>query len=359
MLKSIHRFARIVKVVAAEKLRLIAGAIFKAAGSSDDEADIVAQHLVESSLAGVDSHGIIRIPEYIDKIQGKPIPRGVFRIVPNAKITTTRDSGAIAMLDGGWGFGQVAAKKAMELAIEKARKFNIGAVTCCNCDHIGRLAWYSLMAVERGMIGITFAKAAATMAPLGAKGKLIGNNPVSYGIPAGEEKPVVLDYAMSVAAAGKLTVAIDKGQRVPEGWLIDAEGNPTTDPNAFYQGGSLLPFAGHKGYAMGVVGEVLGGMLSGSGVLTEYLGTNAFLNLAINVDSFIPLPDFKSQMDRLIRMIRNAPRVKGVEEIVIPGEPEFKMREIRLKEGVPVAENTWKRITISGREVGVEPSLFD
>lgn len=347
------------KIVAAEKMSHITREIFKAAGSSEEEAEIVAEHLVESSLAGVDSHGIIRIPEYISKIEGKPIPRGLFHIVPNAKITKTKDTGAIAMLDGGWGFGQVVAKRAMEVAIEKAKKFSIGAVTGKNCDHIGRLAWYPLMAVGRGMIGITYAKGTATMAPLGAKGKLIGNNPVSYGIPAGEERPIVLDYAMSVAAAGKLTVAIDKGERVPDGWLIDAEGNPTTDPNAFYKGGSLLPFAGHKGYGMAVVGEVLAGILTGSGVLTEYLGTNAFLNMAVNVEAFIPLPEFKSQIDRLIRTIRNAPRIKNVEAIVIPGEPEFRVRETRLREGIPVAENTWKRIANAAKEVGVESSVFD
>jgi uncharacterized oxidoreductase len=247
----------------------------------------------------------------------------------------------------------------MEIAIEKARTFNIAAVSGRNCDHIGRLALYSLMAVEQGMIGITFAKGTATMAPLGAKGKLIGNNPVSYGIPAGEERPIVLDYAMSVAAAGKLTVAIDKGERVPEGWLIDVEGNPTTDPSAFYRGGSLLPFSGHKGYGMAVVGEVLAGILSGAGVLTEYPGTNTFLTMAINVDAFIPLPEFKAQIDRLIKTIRTSPKIYGVNEIVIPGEPEFNMRKKRLEEGIPVAETTWKRITTAGLEVGVASTVFE
>jgi len=348
-----------VKVIGHQQLLDITTRIFEAAGSSKQEADIVAQHLVESSLAGVDSHGVIRIPEYVNKMLGKPIPRGSFRIIPRAKITTTKDRAAIAMLDGGGGFGQVLAYRAMELATEKARELSIGVVTGCNCDHIGRLGSYPLRAVKKGMIGVTFAKGIATMAPLGGKEKLLGNNPISFGIPAGKEKPIILDFAMSVVAAGKLTVAIDKGERVPAGWLIDAEGNPTTDPNDFYRGGSLLPFSGHKGYGLGVVGEVLAGILSGSGVLTEYKGTNAFTQIALNVDAFLPLEEFKSQVDKLVKTIRESPRIGGVDKIMIPGEPEFVMTEKRLGEGIPIPETTWSRIVGAAREVGLETGVLD
>lgn len=334
-------------IISAEKCLTLGIRIFEAAGVSKEEASVVSNHLVEASLAGVDSHGVIRIPLYASRVLGEPTGlvkhHDSIRIKPKATVRVVKSAGATAQVDGDWGFGILAAIKAMETAIAKAREFGVGIVTGRNCDHICRVAAYPLMAAEKNMIGATFVKTSPVMAAFGGKSRLIGNNPISFAIPTGMKNPIVLDYAMSVVAGGKIMLAAAKGESIPEGWLLDVNGKPTTSTKDWKEGGAYLPFGGHKGYALGVVNEVLGGILSGAGALMDYGGVNAFLAMALNVESFTPIDEFKSQVDKMIDTIKNAPKAPGVNEILIPGEPEFRSRERRLKEGIPIPDGEWEQ----------------
>jgi len=311
-------------------------------------------HLVEASLTGVDSHGIVRVPEYLGRILSVNGYGDMYEVVPDAKFTIERESPTIAVVDGGWGFGQVVARKAMDIAIGKARSYGIGIVAGRNVDHVGRAAEYTMMAAEQNMIGAMFVKVVPVMSPVGGKGRVLGNDPMSFAIPAGKENPIVVDIAMSVVAGGKVIISQEKGEKIPEGWVLDKEGKPTTDPGTYMSGGSLLPFGGHKGYALGVVMEVLGGILSGAGALADYKGNNAFTVMAMSIESFMGLDEFKAKIDKLERDIRGAPKAPGSSEIFVPGEPEFRTREKRLRDGIPITEKTWSNMGEFATRLGVK-----
>lgn len=348
-------------ILPAKTIESISMELFEAAGVSKEESMLVTRHMIEASLAGVDSHGVVRIPEYIGRILRIPEFADMYTqtgvpdpVRPNAKMTVERETTTTAILDGGWGFGQVAARKAMNIAIEKAKSSNVGIVAVRNVDQIMRAADYTLMATQHGMIGALFVKTIPVMAPTGGRTRILGNNPISFAIPAGEENPIVVDFAMSVVAGGKVVVAAEEGEPIPTGWLIDSNGNETTNPNDFMSGGSLLPAAKHKGYGLSVVMEVLGGILSGAGALSDYAGDNAFLAMAINVEAFMPLPEFKKKIDKLIRDLRNSPRVQGIQSVVVPGEPEFRMRDLRIKQGIPIPNKAWANIQLLAKKLNVK-----
>jgi uncharacterized oxidoreductase len=336
--------------------------ILEAAGASKEEAAAVAHHLVEASLAGVDSHGIFRIPLYVGKMLGGAYAEGLgettylkgMPIKPKANVRVVKSEGATAQVDGDWGFGIVAGIKAMELAIAKASEFGVGIVTGRNCDHLCRVAEYTLMAANRNMIGAMFVKTRPIVIPFGGRSRCLGNNPISFAIPAGREEPIVLDFATSVVAYGKIMHAIISGESIPEGWMLDHDGNSTTNPNDWKEGGALIPFGGHKGYAISIVNEILGGVLSGVGILSDYVGVNAFLAMALKVESLMPISEFKSKVDKLIESIRNSPKAPGVKEILIPGEPEFRNRKRRLKEGIPIPDSDWANIKKIAEKLNVK-----
>jgi LDH2 family malate/lactate/ureidoglycolate dehydrogenase len=341
-------------LVSHQSLREITTRIFTKMGATDCEADIVANHLVDADLAGVDSHGVIRVPEYVDKISG--VSRTGFRIVPNAKITVERESSTTLAVDGGSGFGQVVARKITTLAIEKAKSSGICLATAKNLDHVGRLGEYTALAANAGMVATMFVKNPPALQPIGGTARLIGNDPMSYAIPTGRPgEPIVFDIAMSVAAGGKMRLAMEKGEPVPEGWIVDKLGNPTTDPMDYFErGGSMLPMSSHKGYGLAIMTEILAGILSGGGALTELSSNNALFALVFCVDSFMPLDEFKTKMDQFIRNIKASPRKPGVQEIYLPGEIELRTREKRLKEGIPLPERTWEKIEAIAKKLEVE-----
>jgi len=337
----------------ADELRDLSIKIFERLGASREEAEIVSNHLVESNLMGHDSHGVVRIPEYVGRIIGKPILKvDAPPIKLKANIRVIKDSLTTALIDGDWGFGQVVAKKAMEIAIKKAKEYNVGLVAAKNCDHVGRVGDFTLMAAEQDMIGMMFVKTVPVMAPVGGKGKVLGNNPISIAVPS-SGKPLLLDFAMSVVAGGKIIVAAEKGEKIPEGWIINSEGKPSNNPRDYLDGGALLPFAGHKGYALSVMMEVLGGLLAGVGGLKDYIGINSFLAMAINVEAFLPLKEFKDKVDKLIRDIKSAEKVNGVDEIFLPGEMEFRSKERKLKEGIYIPDKTWKDIVEIAKKLNI------
>jgi len=335
----------------ADQLRTISTEIFKAAGVPEDEAKLVSEFLVKANLAGHDSHGIIRIPPYVKRVREG-------EIIPGAPLEVVRETPSSALLNGNWGFGQVIGVKAMKMAIEKAKKNTVSIVCVYNCNHVGRLADYTLLAAENDMIGIAMVNANKCVAPYGGMERMLSTGPLSYAFPAGKEVPFFLDIATSVCAEGKVRVMLHKGGKLPYKWIIDKHGKLSDNPADLYDGGAILPFGGevgYKGFGLGLVIEVFTAILARSGFAfkEDKRGNGVFME-AINIESFMPVSQFKEEMDELIRaMKKSKPRV-GFDEILLPGEPEFRTEQRRLKEGIFVPDRTWKEITKTARELDVD-----
>jgi uncharacterized oxidoreductase len=327
--------------------------IFRAYGASEHEAGTVARHLIGANLAGHDSHGVIQVPTYVNRIK-------LGQIVPGAPFEVEHETPTTARINGNWGFGFVVTEKAMRLAIEKAKKHNVAAVTVYYQGHIGRLADYSMMAAEEGMIGLITADSGAgrkSVVPFGGKEVRLGTNPLSIAVPSNQEAPVFLDMATSVVAAGKVSVARARKEEVPEGWILDAEGNPSTDPFDLPRGGGILPLGGdqgHKGFGLSFMVEMFSGILTGIGYGTdpaafearhgiEHRHNDGCFIAVFNVEAFRPLDEFKEEVSGFAEFVKTSPpsRAEGVQH---PGEPEY-LKELKLREeGIYIEDETWSRI---------------
>lgn len=344
-------------VLSADQLEKAGSSIFKAAGVPADEAQIVAESLVKSNLAGHDSHGVIRIPQYLPLLE-----KG--GIVPGAKMEIVRENPNTAVLDGNWGFGQVMARKAMELAIEKAESNFMASVTMSQSNHIGRLGEYPVMAADRNMIGMITVNnhgAAQCMAAWGGIGRRLSPNPIAISLPTGTSDPVLLDITTAVVAEGKVRVTKNRGKELPEGCIIDSQGNPSTDPNDYYKppGGAILPFGGvvgHKGYGLGFILDILAGALSGAGCSRADAPRfgNAIFIFVINIENFINADGFKEHVDGLIEYVKSSPKMPGIDEILFPGEIEAKQRKKRLENGIFIEDETWGQIAKAADDLGVD-----
>jgi len=336
----------------ASQLRRVAQAIFEAAGTPPEVALRVGGSLVMNNLMGHDSHGVIRIPSYLQQIA-----RG--QIVPQAQPEVVRETCTTAVMDGHWAFGQVVAARGMEIAIAKAEEQHIAAVGIFRCPHIGRVGEYPTLAAEKGMVGVTVCNSGppgGNTAPFGGRKPFFSTNPMALALPAGERPPLLMDFATSVVAEGKVRVARNRGKPIPPGWIVDADGNPSTNPQDLYNGGALLPFGGHKGYALALVIDILGGLLAGAGCtsLPGYDGGNGTFMVAIDIATFRPLEEFRAQVDQLFAAVKDVPRAPGVEEIFIPGEIEYRTKAQREQEGIFVEDVTWSQIVEAGQGLGVQ-----
>jgi len=331
------------------QLEEVAKAILKAGGALDSEAETVARHLVASNAYGTDSHGVQLIKHYV-----KAVKDGF--IVPGAKIDVAVDTPAVAVLDANQLWGQVVGERAMNIAIEKAEKMGIGIVTVRRTYHLARIWDWPTMALEHDMIGMAGTSSDPIVTVPGGNTPIIGTNPICYAIPAGKYRPIILDCATSASSGGKVAVYASKGLKVPEGWILNKDGKPTTDPNEFLQGGSLLPRAGYFGFSISMMMDTLAGILSGhgpsSGNKRDIDIQSAFFG-AINIRHFMPVEEFKAIMDKHIEALKNSGKFPGVQEITIPGEPEFGIREKRLKEGIPIPDSTWNTLVNLGRDLNV------
>ncbi len=331
--------------------------ILVAAGALVEDARSVSNLLVKANLAGHDSHGVIRIIQYV-----KAIERG--EIKPDAEIEVVRETCSTALLNGNWGFGQVVAKRAMVTAINKARESSVGAVSAFNLYHVGRLADYTEMALHSDMIGIAMANAIKSVAPYGGYERLLSTSPVSYAFPTSKETPFVLDIATSVCAEGKVRVTLHKGEKLPEGCIVDGDGNPSNDPEDYYAGGALLPlggdFVGYKGFGLALAVEVMAGILSGAGCAYEPAkrGNSIFFE-AIDIRSFMHVEEFKRRVDDLIRTVKSSKLRPGWTEIFTPGEPEHRTEQKRLREGIYVPERTWDEIINIAKELNVDLAVLE
>jgi LDH2 family malate/lactate/ureidoglycolate dehydrogenase len=317
-----------------EKLKEFAFHILKGLNAADEEATLVADCLVRAEMRGIDTHGVHFLKLLSDRVDAHMI-----RIPTELKVV--REDGTTSIVDGGNGLGQVAAHRAMKMSIQKGREFGIGLTLVRNTNHIGILAFYTLMAAEEGMVGIVMSNSAPSMSPWGGTEPFLGTNPISIAIPGGEEGAVVLDMSSSVVARGKIRRAQRMKERIPLGWALDDTGTPTTDPVAALKG-SLLPIGGPKGYGLALVIDVLAGLLSGSQYGPEVktfhqpLGPTGIgvFTMAIDIERFMPLNQFKQLLAFYIRSIKKSKRAKDVARIYLPGEIEFEKEKKSLAEGI-------------------------
>ncbi len=327
-------------------LHNVAFQILVAEGVPENEAEIVATHLVKSNLVGHDSHGIIRIPFYMELMH-----KG--NIVPGAPIEVLKESPTTACIDGNWGFGFVVTEKAMRLAIAKARAHNVAAVTVIHQSHIGRLGAFPAMAAKEGMIGLITSAGGRgpvkKVLPFGGTATRFNTNPLSIAVPSDTEATIVLDMTTSAVAGGKISLASSRKEQLPNSWLLDKEGNPTTDPNDYSRDGTMLPLGGeqgHKGSALAFMVDMFSSILTGMGfgVDTQAHLQNCCFISVYKVDAFRPLDQFKQDMKEFTEYINSTPPAEGFTEVMFPGERGWRSEQQRLEEGIYVEDATWEEL---------------
>ncbi|UCD45955.1 MAG: Ldh family oxidoreductase [Candidatus Bathyarchaeota archaeon] len=342
------------KLFAADKLRQLGVEIFTAQGLAREKAEFLSGTLVEANLTGHDSHGVTYFAAYSNRIKNGHID-------VNAEPEIVKETTNSALIDGHYAPGQVTAKHLIEVAVEKAKENVVSAIGAFNCNHIGRLGYYTNWAAQQGVVAMLFVNVGGpSVSVYHGMGKAFGTNPFSAAVPTGEAKPFLVDYATSMVAAGKLSVARAKEEKIPLHWVKDKDGKPTDDPRATREGGWLLPFGEHKGYCLQLLTELLGAVLTGSRVGPDPdrvpPSTNGVLAIALNPDAFVGLEALKQGTDEIIDYVKNIEPEPG-ERVLVPGEPEWESKEQRLRDGIPIPDSTWEQITKLCEELGIDPEL--
>ncbi len=337
--------------VSSEKLRRFTVSVFKNMGCNDHDAEIAAGVLLQADLRGIDSHGVARLSGYVRLWKAG-------RINAQAQPKIIYENHTTGTLDGDGGLGLITAAMAMDIAIDKAKKYGSGWIAVQNSNHFGIASAHASKALEHGMVGMALTNASPLVAPTYSTERLLGTNPICYAIPAGDEKPVIIDMATSAAANGKLEIAQRQNAEIPTGWLQDKVGENTNDPRDLKAGGSLLPLGSvketgsHKGYGLSAFVDIFSGVLSGANYGPWVPPFVSFLPLAtdmpgkgighfvgaMRVDGFRPKVEFEKNMDQWIRRFKSAKTVNGQKEVIIPGEPEDRMNAIRKQEGIPIID---------------------
>ena len=336
------------------ELRRFVALVFAGLGLPSDDAEIQARALIEAHLRGFETHGVNCIPDYaLCLSQG--------RINPRPRIRIERRLPWAAVIDGDNGMGHVVATRAMEAALESAGALGIGAAAVRHGNHFGAASVYAAMAIEHDCIGFATANAAPTVAPWGSHTGLVGTNPVAVAVPAGRRPPFVMDLATSAAARRKFRQAAEEGRSLPEGWALDAEGNPTTDPRAAIDG-IALPFGGAKGSALALLVDILAGVLTGAefagGVLSfhknqrRHAHVGAFV-MAVKVATFMPVARFKARMDTLAERVNALPPAPGFDRVRVPGERGARLAAEMGAHGIPLAPALVATLAALGAELGV------
>lgn len=333
------------QVYAAAKLEALTAGIFEAYGAPPDIASQVARSLVESNLMGHDSHGILRVLQYVGSIE-----KG--GLAPAARPSIFNETPTTATIDGNWAFGQVTAKYATEVAIEKARTHNVAAVGMIRLNHLGRLGEWTEMAAKEGMFAYMSGgcQTLGPVAPYGGAARTLGTNPIAISMPGGGDDAIVADMATCVVAEGKLRVARAKGLKVAPGTIMDKNGDPTNDPEDFYAGGAIHTFAGHKGHSLSVVAELAARFIApGETMPGKDVNFGAFLTV-VNIPAFRPLAEFQEAVGTRVGEIKGVRLAEGFSEIMMPGDPERKNKASRKVEGVPMPEDTINKLAeIAGK----------
>jgi LDH2 family malate/lactate/ureidoglycolate dehydrogenase len=345
----------------AEDLRQFMIRFFCKLNVSPEDAAVAADVLLSADLRGVESHGIIRLNTYY----GSRLKKGL--IDPKSPLTVIKETATTLALDGGNGLGQVVSKQAMQRCIAKARQSGVSMVTVRNSNHYGIAGYYAMMALPEDMIGISFTNSQPLVAPTYSSAPLIGTNPIAVAVPAGKERPYVLDMATSIVPIGKITVYDKAGKDIPAGWGINRLGEVTETPSEVLNGGALQPLggidlmAGYKGYGLSLMVDIFSGVLSGAAFGPEVghpsdpkgAANVGHFFAAVSIDAFRPIIDFKAAMDRYIEELKNAPKAVGQNRVYIHGEKEFERSERYRTNGVPLLANVASGLVEIGSDVGV------
>jgi LDH2 family malate/lactate/ureidoglycolate dehydrogenase len=343
--------------IAHDRLSDFAAAAYMTVGVPESDARLAADSLVQADLWGHQSHGVMRLSWYVARLRA-----GVMRPVTETDLVV--DAGALAVMDGHDGLGQVIAARAASEAIRRAKAHGVGGVAVRNSNHFGTAMYFTLMAPPEGCVAFLSTNASPAMAPWGGRRKTVGTNPWSLAAPAGRHAAMVLDIANTGVARGKVYLARQKGQPIPPGWAITAEGELTTDPAAALSG-IILPMAGHKGYAIAVMMDVLSGVLSGSGFgagvagpyQTERRSGCGHLVIALNIPAVQPLAEFNRRMERLIDELKAVSLAQGFDEILYPGELEARNDQRNRAEGLQLPEDTLVDLGKLAKDDGLEHLL--
>ena len=338
-----------------DRLHQFAVNLFIKIGCPNDQAIEAANVLLSADLRGVDSHGVARLVGYLRLYEKN-------RINPHPQLSVVHETPSTAVVDGDAGLGLVAGPYAMRLAIEKAKNVGTGWVAVKNSNHYGIAGYHAMMALEADCIGISMTNASPLVAPTYSKERLLGTNPIAVAVPAGDEPPFVADMATTTAANGKLEILQRKNESAPLGWLQDKEGQPTQAAQGIVEGGALLPLGGdrehgsHKGFILGSIVDILSAVLSGANYgpwvppFVSFLdpdpnpvgeGIGHFFG-ALRIDAFRPAFEFKTHMDIWIKRFRNAETINETNKVIIPGDPERRMEQLRRKEGIPLLDTVVK-----------------
>jgi LDH2 family malate/lactate/ureidoglycolate dehydrogenase len=339
--------------VDARRLLEFTQAVYAKAGLPAEDAHRIADTLVQADLWGHQSHGVLRLPWYRARVAA-----GMMRARTRPEFIV--DAGAVAVIDGRDGVGQVLATLAMDEAVRRAKAHGIGAVAVRNSNHFGTAMYYTSMAARAGCVGFLSTNASPSMAPWGGRRKLLGNNPWSIAAPAGKHATMMLDIANSGVARGKVYLARQKGEKIPEGWALDKDGVPTVDAQAAIDG-IILPMAEHKGYAIAMMMDVLSGVLSGSGFASAVHGPYQFehksqcghLAIAMNIAAFQPEAIFNARMEAFVAEVKSVPLARGFEEVFYPGEIEARNDEKSRREGLSFPDDTLVDLEKMAKETGV------
>ncbi|WP_105969487.1 Ldh family oxidoreductase [Streptomyces geranii] len=339
--------------VGAADLLGFAAAVTEAHGVPPADARLLADTLVTAELWGHPSHGMLRLPWYLNRVES-----GATAAVAAPEVVS--DNGAVLVVDGHDGLGQVLADRAVTWGVERARAHGISAVAVRNSGHFGTAAYFTRRAAEQGCVALLATNASPAMAPWGGREKRIGTNPWSIAAPGGRYSTVVMDIANTAVARGKIYHAEERGEPIPEGWAADADGVPTTDPRRAIEG-LILPMAGHKGYAMSFMFDVLAGVLTGSAfgsaVVGPYRPTGrsgvGHLLICVDIKSMADPAEFEQRMETLVEETKATPAASGTAEILVPGEPEIRTAERLRTEGITVVDDTWASLAAIAAETAV------
>jgi LDH2 family malate/lactate/ureidoglycolate dehydrogenase len=326
---------------------------------SDDDATLTAGILVQTDMRGIHTHGTVSLRRYIQVMRDGGID-------PEAIPEIEEQGRAWARLNAHQAVGMVASHSGMTVAIEKAKQSGIGFTTVRRSNHCGAASAYSILALEHDMVGIAMSNTDVVMGIPGGRGAHIGNNPFSYAVPSRDHDPMVLDIAMSTVAGGKVASAKHRGSPVPDGWLTDGSGLPTTDPNVFTTVGALTPMAGHKGYGLALWVECLAGVLSGAEITSDIRSwakeseepcDEGHCFIAVHVAAMMELNEFYDRIDRLISRMKTAPKAEGADRTYVPGEIEYESERLARREGVALTKLAIDNLTGLADDVGLQDSL--
>lgn len=336
----------------AARLQAIVKQIVLAAGADAAAAGMLAKSLVGSDLRGVSSHGFMRVPEYLTAIRAG-------RIVPSARPKVAARRGAAVAIDGALGFGQVAARELAPQSVALAREHGVGLVTLRGVTHVGRLGEWVERTALGGCVALAWCAGGepfGNVVPFGARERRLGTHPIAYAVPAARGAPLVSDFSTSAVAEGKVRLYRHAGRSVPAGWLLDAHGEPSEDPASLYQGGAILPMGAHKGFALALLTELLGGVLSGAGCVS--LGESPGNGVTLIAIDPARVGDgaggFGVRVEQVLASIASAAPARGSERVMLPGEPERQALRERRRNGIPFALQTWASLLAAAADVGVE-----